>query len=125
MTKKQDCTKHLKSIEACDDAVTWAKGRTLKQAWTACENPQWMLWYLGKTINNHDAESLKKLVLIACECARFSLVNWKDVADTRPIKAIETAEDFETSLYRLVNVERILSETGTEITFNELNESIK
>lgn len=40
-------------------------------------------------------------------------------------KATEAAGDFETSLYRLLNVERILSESGVDITFKDLTDTVE
>jgi len=42
--------KELTRIGACQEAIEWAADfETLQQAWDACQNPDWMLWYLWGT----------------------------------------------------------------------------
>lgn len=35
----------LKNLRACVEARRWAKGKSLKQAWKVCSNPDWLLWF--------------------------------------------------------------------------------
>ena len=80
----------LKEMDACSDAVEWAKQfSSLQKAWDKCERGDWMLWLVGNM--SHNVKSRKKLVLCACECARLSLKYVKK-GETRPVIAIETAE---------------------------------
>lgn len=38
-------TDDLVRLQACDDAVEWARGYdTMDAAWAACERGDWMLW---------------------------------------------------------------------------------
>ncbi len=44
----------LKALEPCPEAYRWAcQFRTLRQAWRACEDGNWMCWLLEKC-NEHD-----------------------------------------------------------------------
>ena len=78
--------KFLESLDACRDAVEWVGDKTLDDAWNTCERGDWRLWIAGRL----DIDR-KLLVLAACECARTSLV-YVPVGETRPLRAIETAE---------------------------------
>jgi len=83
---------YLKKLEACKEAVEWAKQfTTLQEAWDVCERGDWMLWLLGKKSGKPESKSRKKLVLAACKCARLSLKYVKK-GEPRPLKAIQTAE---------------------------------
>lgn len=43
-------TAALGRINACAEAVTWAKAYpSLAEAWDACERADWMLWLLDRT----------------------------------------------------------------------------
>jgi hypothetical protein len=80
----------LQEMNACQEAVDWCQDyEGLEAAWLACERADWMLWLIGKTIKDGDAQ--KPLVLVACECARLALPYVPEGED-RPLKAIETAE---------------------------------
>ena len=76
--------------DACGDAVTWARTQpSANTAWTTCERPDWMLWLLGRLVKTDDDR--KAIVLVTCACARTSL-KYVKAGETRPLKAIETAE---------------------------------
>ncbi len=82
----------IKRMEPCGDALEWAEGYdTIEEAWEKCERGDWMLWLLEKLSGDPKSEARKKLVLIACRCARLSLPCVKK-GEKRPRKAIETAE---------------------------------
>jgi hypothetical protein len=38
----------LKKLNACNDAVFYAEGKTLEQAWNECVRGDWMLWLAQK-----------------------------------------------------------------------------
>jgi hypothetical protein len=83
--------KELQQLGACIDALRWGKDYpTLQEAWVKCERGDWMLWLLGKLSGKPMSDERKKLVLIACQCARLSLKYVKP-GETRPLKAIELA----------------------------------
>ena len=82
--------KYLKKLGACSVAVDWAKQYdSLQEAWDVCERGDWMLWLKGAQPDCPRQE----LVLAACECARLALPYVPD-GETRPLAAIETAEDW-------------------------------
>ncbi len=84
--------KTLEGIGACSEALAWGEQFTTPdEAWAACERGDWMLWLLGKLAGGPETASRKKLVLAACQCARFALPYVKE-GETRPLKAIKFAE---------------------------------
>src|ERR1700722_13996297 len=63
----------LKSLQACSEAREWAESHDDPQAaWAACERGDWMLWLCGRLSGYPESEARKKLVLLACECARLA-----------------------------------------------------
>ena len=38
----------LKRLHACSNAVAWVGNRTLAEAWTECDRPEWLLWLAGR-----------------------------------------------------------------------------
>lgn len=87
---KRDCTRTLKLLGACEEAVIWAKGKTLQEAWTQCKRGDWMFWLMAKRCPNNDATH-RKLVLVACAIARTTL-HLGPKNDPRPEAAIRVAE---------------------------------
>ena len=88
---------HLTEIGACSSAREWitsGKFADLEAAWTACDNPSWLLWYAGRKAGPIGDPKRKVLVTIACECARLVLDIFENryPDDKRARKAIETAE---------------------------------
>jgi hypothetical protein len=77
----------LEDLNACSDAKNWIKSNkhaSLESAWLACGRGDWMLWFAAKR-----GVDRKKLVLIACECARLALPYAKS---PMVLRCIETAE---------------------------------
>jgi len=84
--------KTLKEMEACGNALAWCKGyESLAEAWADCQRGDWMLWLLGKLSGKPESVSRKKLVLVACQCARLALPYAKE-GELRPLRAIEVTE---------------------------------
>ena len=82
-------TEKLREIDACSDAVEWAKDYdTFAEAWQECERGDWMLWLAGRACGGPRSKSRKVVVSAACECARTA---WKWMPKTGK-EAIETAE---------------------------------
>lgn len=82
----------IAKMNPCSDALVWAENYdSLTDAWAACERGDWMLWILGKTAGSPRSESRKKLVLVACQCARLGLP-YVAKGEVRPLRAIETTE---------------------------------
>ena len=85
---------YLKKLNACPEAVGWAdQFPSFQKAWDNCEHGDWMLWLLGKQVDEPGTKSRKKLVLTSCKCARLSL-KYIPKDEKRPIKAIQTAEKY-------------------------------
>lgn len=61
----------LTALYACSEAVAWAKGYpTLDAAWAACERPDWLLWWIGRTVAREPGSLGRRwLALLAAECA--------------------------------------------------------
>ena len=84
--------KTLNEMKACGNALKWCNGyESLAEAWAVCQRGDWMLWLLGKLSGKPESDSHKKLVLIACKCARLSLPYVKE-GELRPLRAIEVTE---------------------------------
>ena len=83
---------NLEKLNPCKDAYEWAISQpSAATAWQSCRRGDWMLWLLGKQCRT--AAQRRKLVLAACACARLSLPYVRS-GETRPLRAIETAEDW-------------------------------
>jgi hypothetical protein len=83
-------TDKLVAMNACPDAVEWARGYpSLAAAWKACRRADWMLWLAGELCRTVPAR--KRLVLAVCACARTAL-KYVPEGEKRPLIAIQTAE---------------------------------
>jgi len=80
---------YLESINACQEAIDWAGGKTLDEAWQTCDRPDWMLWLYGR--NNPDKVMCVKIAVFA---ARLVLPLWQEKYpdDLRPQQAIGASE---------------------------------
>ena len=78
----------LKELDACDDAIIWAKDYdTLQQAWDNCQRSDWMIWLINKMEWSND----KDLRLMAVAFARQVQHLMKD---QRSINALDVAERY-------------------------------
>ena len=92
----------LKKLDACKDAVEWAKNyKTFQEVWDNCERADWMLWIAGTMADKNG--NRKQVVLAACKCARRSL-KYVDQGEKRPLEAIQTAERWATGKASLEDV---------------------
>jgi hypothetical protein len=81
---------YLRSVGACDEALTWASGQPdIPTAWKNCRRYDWMMWLLEKRGYN-DARILR---LIACDCAE-TVLHLVPPGEDRPHIAIETARRY-------------------------------
>jgi hypothetical protein len=80
----------LSDLGACQEAVIWAKGKSLAQTWRTCERGDWLLWLCGKMVDKPGWSTRAQLVLAACSCAETSL-KYVPSGEDRPRAAIETA----------------------------------
>ena len=82
----------LRLLNACDSGLKYAEQfATLQEAWDKCEKGYWMLWLAGRLAGDNQSPSRRKLVLVACECARLALP-FVPPGELRPLRAIEAAE---------------------------------
>ena len=86
VAKGQSLRSRLAALDACVEARNWVGSKSLRTAYRTCQRGDWMLWLAGRV-----EEDRKVLVCAACQCARLSLVH-VSAGETRPLKAIETAE---------------------------------
>jgi hypothetical protein len=85
-------TDALVALDACSDAVEWARGyATLDAAWAACDRGDWLLWYVGRISGPSESVSRRRVVMAACACAHTAL-HLVPSGEYRPRVAIETAE---------------------------------
>ena len=86
----------LGKLGACREAMDWAKDyESFQDCWNKCERGDWLLWLCGRLSSKPESDGRKKLVWVACQCARLALPYVKKGED-RPLKAIETAEAWAT-----------------------------
>ena len=93
MTKtKTHWTSILVKAGACPEGLKFArKFSSFQECWDACENPEWLFWWIGKCIGTSN-DSSKALVRCTCEIAEFVLPIFEKEfpKDRRPRKAIQT-----------------------------------
>jgi len=56
--------KYLSKTGACEVGTDWVGRRNLDEAWQQCHMPNWMLWFLAKSV------SRRELVRMAMTCVR-------------------------------------------------------
>lgn len=82
----------LRKLGACQDALDWCGDYdSSDEAWQACVRGDWMLWAMKSKSITGGSDSHRKLVLLACECARLALPLAGKGEDIL-LKAIETTE---------------------------------
>lgn len=77
----------LTELHACPEGIDYVRdgNHTFGSAWLACEHGDWLLWYAAKC----GRVDRKKIVFIACQCARLALPYTQD---PRVKACIETTE---------------------------------
>ena len=77
----------LKKLNACDEAIEWAKDKSWKEIYNTCHRGDWLLWLYKRT----NPDDLQRLTLAKGHCANTvrHLMN-----DERSIKAVDTAIAF-------------------------------
>jgi len=83
----------LMKLGACSEAVEWANGKELAEAWATCQRVDWMLWLVGKMEDRKGWPTRKQAVLLACLFAEdvLPIFEKKYPDDNRPRRAIEIA----------------------------------
>ena len=77
----------LKELNACDDAIQWAKDKTWNEIFETCHRGDWLLWLFKKT----NPDNFKELTLAKGHCANTVRHLMKD---ERSIKAVDAAIAF-------------------------------
>ena len=67
------------------------EGKNLREMWETCERGDWLLWFAAHMIGKNGWPTHQQVVLASCQCARVAIKHVKS-GETRPLKAIETAE---------------------------------
>ena len=88
MTAKQ-LKRLLTELGASQEAVQWAEGKNLRDAWNTCERPDWMLSLCDRMAGRRGWPTREQVVLAACDCAERAL-RFVPPDEDRPRKAIET-----------------------------------
>lgn len=82
----------IKKMGVCQEALDWGEQfDSLAEAWEKCERGDWMLWLEEKLCGSPETGERKRLVIVACQCARLALPYVRE-GELRPLRAIETAE---------------------------------
>jgi hypothetical protein len=93
----KDHIQQLKSVGACQEAVTWADQFSDMQAvWDNCERGDWLLWLLGRLSGEPESDKRKQVVFIAAQCAREVLPIFEKCYpdDKRVRECIEACEAY-------------------------------
>jgi hypothetical protein len=69
----------LIKLDTCCDAVKWAKGKTLTDAWNECERADWMCWLLVKMANKPGWPNNSIVMHCGVDCAETALHYTNDV----------------------------------------------
>ena len=83
----------LKKLGACNEAIAFAHGKELAEAWAACERPDWMMWLCANMMHKRGWPTHQQVVLCACDCAEtvLPIFEGKYPQESSPRVAIETA----------------------------------
>ena len=66
-------------------------GKDFSQMWNTSERGDWLLWFCAHMIGKPGWPTHKQVVVASCQCARLALKHIPP-EETRPLRAIETAE---------------------------------
>jgi hypothetical protein len=99
-TPAPDLQTYLRSLRACDDAITWAADYDdLPSAWAACERGDWMLWLLttggladDRTLRRLACRMVRETPLYGADGQPDGRTVWDLLTDERSRVAVETAE---------------------------------
>ena len=98
----------LRSLDACDEAIVWAEpyGTDGATAWAECDNPEWMLWLLGKLSGEPGSPERRKLVGCCADIAALVLPIFevKFPGDSSVRDCIEVCRKYATGKATLVEV---------------------
>ena len=107
-TTRRTVSEILRSLDACDEAIAWARpyGTDGATAWAECDNPEWMLWLLGKLSGEPGSPERRKLVGCCADIAALVLPIFevKFPGDSRVRDCIEVCRKYATGKATLVEV---------------------
>ena len=79
MTARHWTEEWLVALDACPEAVAWARGYpTLRAAWAACERADWMLWLADRLAGPWGSASHRQLAGAAVACAETARRHWRE-----------------------------------------------
>ena len=96
MKTADEFRRRLIELGACDDALSWAAGKTAAEAWEQCERGDWLLWWGQK-----EGTDLRQMTLAKGRCAKLVL---HLMQDDRSIAAVEAAENYGLGLIDLAEL---------------------
>ncbi len=84
----------LRALGACDDALEWVEAQpdqSREALWRECQRADWMLWYLGTLVDRdgYGSKVHRRVILIACLCARTASIHWRDPSCERAVSLAE------------------------------------
>ncbi|HET7150855.1 MAG TPA: hypothetical protein VFI60_05555 [Candidatus Acidoferrum sp.] len=85
--------KLLVKLGACNEAIAFANGKELAEAWATCERPDWMMWLCANMLRKRGWPTRQQVVLCACDCAEtvLPIFEGRYPKESAPRVAIETA----------------------------------
>ena len=108
---------------ADQEMVEWARDKSLAQAWSECERPDWMLWLCEKMINQRGWPTHRQVVLAACACAEavLHIFEKKYPRIRTPRMALESARSWADGNSSLQEVQSAVQELKTLFVFVQLS----
>ena len=91
---KQHWSDELVAMDACTDAVEWAKKQpSASKAWKSCKQGDWMAWLLARRLTGIVKGSAEHIRLVRLSCALVRpTLKYVTKGEDRPRLAIEAAE---------------------------------
>jgi hypothetical protein len=82
-------------LRACEEARTWAKGKTLEEVWSGCDRGDWLLWLAGRMADEPGWPTHKQVVLAVCGCAERAL-QFVPAGEDGPLKCLKVVRAWAT-----------------------------
>jgi len=68
----------LRNLKACPPSIEFAKQyATLEEAWQACDNPKWLMWYARAVSGASESAATRKVVGVCAEIAELAYPLWE------------------------------------------------
>src|SRR5271165_3476739 len=82
----KELSKLLTSLQACERATAWAKGKSLATVWRTCKRGDWMLWLCWKMADEPGWPTRKEVVAYdAAYDAAYAAASTKLLAEVADI----------------------------------------